>query len=152
MTGGSSPEERQRAVDDFQNQDDVRVFLATIIAGGVGINHLSAGKFSQISIPLAPDLEQFEIANEIERRLSILKKADESVRLMICLEMIGYFTDEKNSQTRVGQFMATKLNDGCSESLGRKPRQRPGALLEGRSEIMLSTESPRPLQKWTWPA
>ena len=43
MTGGSSAEQRQQAVDDFQNRDDVRVFFATLIAGGVGIT-LTAGR------------------------------------------------------------------------------------------------------------
>lgn len=38
MTGSSSAEQRQQAVDDFQNRDDVQVFFATVIAGGVGIN------------------------------------------------------------------------------------------------------------------
>ena len=43
MTGGTSAEDRQKAVDDFQNRDDVRVFFATLIAGGVGIT-LTAGR------------------------------------------------------------------------------------------------------------
>ena len=42
MTGGTSAEDRQKAVDDFQNRDDVRVFFATLIAGGVGINLTAA--------------------------------------------------------------------------------------------------------------
>ena len=42
MTGGTSAEDRQRAVDDFQNRDDVRVFFATVIAGGVGITLTAA--------------------------------------------------------------------------------------------------------------
>lgn len=37
MTGGTSAENRQKAVDDFQNRDDVNVFFSTLIAGGVGI-------------------------------------------------------------------------------------------------------------------
>ncbi|QDU74065.1 Type-1 restriction enzyme EcoKI specificity protein [Bremerella volcania] len=49
------------------------------IAGGVGINHLGATKFSRIPIPLAPASEQVEIANEVERQLSILKKSEEMI-------------------------------------------------------------------------
>ena len=37
ITGGTSPEMRQQAVDDFQDDDRVRVMCATVIAGGVGI-------------------------------------------------------------------------------------------------------------------
>lgn len=40
------------------------------VAGGVGINHLSAGKFSKIEIPLPPLEEQHRIVQEIESRLS----------------------------------------------------------------------------------
>jgi type I restriction enzyme S subunit len=39
------------------------------ISGGVGINHLSAGKFSNIEIPLPPLPVQHLIVAEIERRL-----------------------------------------------------------------------------------
>ncbi|WP_051529283.1 restriction endonuclease subunit S [Meiothermus cerbereus] len=40
------------------------------IAGGVGINHLSAGKFARIAIPIAPYEEQAYIVAEVDRRLS----------------------------------------------------------------------------------
>lgn len=43
MTGGTSTEDRQKAVDAFQNNDDVRVFFSTLIAGGIGIT-LTAGR------------------------------------------------------------------------------------------------------------
>lgn len=41
------------------------------IAGGVGINHLSAGKFSSIELSLPPLPEQHRIVQEIESRLSV---------------------------------------------------------------------------------
>jgi len=44
------------------------------IAGGVGINHLSADKFSAIRFPLPPLAEQTRIAAEVERRLSVLEE------------------------------------------------------------------------------
>lgn len=42
FTGGYSTADRQRAVDDFQNDDKVQVLLATVIAGGVGITLTAA--------------------------------------------------------------------------------------------------------------
>lgn len=38
LTGATKQEERQKAVDDFQNDDNIKVFIANIKAGGVGIN------------------------------------------------------------------------------------------------------------------
>jgi type I restriction enzyme S subunit len=49
------------------------------IAAGVGINHLSAAKFSVVPLPLAPITEQEEIAREVESRLSIIAAADAQV-------------------------------------------------------------------------
>jgi type I restriction enzyme, S subunit len=42
------------------------------LAGGVGINHLSAGKFSAMPIPVAPLREQERIVKEVERTLSVI--------------------------------------------------------------------------------
>ena len=42
LTGGTSETDRQQAVDDFQHDDRVRVFCATVIAGGVGITLTAA--------------------------------------------------------------------------------------------------------------
>lgn len=42
-----------------------------LLAGGVGINHLSAGKFARLPVPIAPVEEQAFIISEVERRLSI---------------------------------------------------------------------------------
>ncbi len=42
FSGSSSQEHRQKCVDDFQNQDDVKVLCATVIAGGVGITLTAA--------------------------------------------------------------------------------------------------------------
>jgi type I restriction enzyme S subunit len=46
--------------------------LFSKIAGGVGINHLSASKFSRIAFPLPPLAEQKRIVAEVERRLSVV--------------------------------------------------------------------------------
>lgn len=51
LTGGDKIEERQRAVDMFQNYEDTKVFVANIKAGGVGIN------LTKASIVMFADME-----------------------------------------------------------------------------------------------
>ena len=46
------------------------------VAGGVGINHLGAEKFSAISLPLPPLAEQRRIVAEVERRLSVVEELE----------------------------------------------------------------------------
>jgi type I restriction enzyme S subunit len=46
------------------------------VAGGVGINHLSADKFSAIPLPIPPLPEQQRIVAEVERRLSVIDELD----------------------------------------------------------------------------
>ena len=46
------------------------------IAGGVGINHLGADKFSGIDIAIPPLAEQGRIVAEVERRLSVIDELD----------------------------------------------------------------------------
>lgn len=42
LTGQNDMDERQKAVDDFQNKEDVKAFVANIKAGGVGITLTAA--------------------------------------------------------------------------------------------------------------
>jgi type I restriction enzyme S subunit len=49
------------------------------IAAGVGINHLSAGKFSKIAIPVPPLDEQQEIVNEVERHISVIRVVESGI-------------------------------------------------------------------------
>jgi type I restriction enzyme S subunit len=44
------------------------------VAGGVGINHLGAEKFSAIPFPLPPLAEQTRIVAEVERRMSVIEE------------------------------------------------------------------------------
>lgn len=46
------------------------------VAGGVGINHLGAEKFSAIPFPLPPPAEQTRIVAEVERRLSVVEELE----------------------------------------------------------------------------
>lgn len=51
------------------------------VAGGVGINHLSAAKFARLAIPVPPLCEQQQIAAEVDRRRSIMKAAENEVTM-----------------------------------------------------------------------
>lgn len=49
------------------------------IAVGVGINHLSANKFSLICVPLPPLKEQIQIFEEVERYLSVIEQLEKTI-------------------------------------------------------------------------
>ncbi|MEX2387053.1 MAG: restriction endonuclease subunit S [Phycisphaeraceae bacterium] len=49
------------------------------VAGGVGINHLSASKFAALPVAIAPEPEQTAIVNELESRFSVLDKLEQTV-------------------------------------------------------------------------
>lgn len=61
----------------FRNCYTNKIFAK--IAGGVGINHLSADKFSQIPVPLPSISEQRYITTEVERRLSQAEAAEKTI-------------------------------------------------------------------------
>jgi type I restriction enzyme S subunit len=46
------------------------------VAGGVGINHLSADKFSRVQVPVSPLAEQYRIITEVDRRLSFVREVE----------------------------------------------------------------------------
>jgi type I restriction enzyme S subunit len=46
------------------------------VAGGVGINHLGADKFSSIPVPLPPLGEQGRMVEDTERRLSVIDELE----------------------------------------------------------------------------
>jgi type I restriction enzyme S subunit len=56
----------------------VRAFAA--IAGGAGINHLSAKKFSRMPIPLPPLAEQRRIVAEVKRQLAVISSIETTVK------------------------------------------------------------------------
>lgn len=49
------------------------------VAGGVGINHLGAEKFSSIAFPIPPLTEQTRIVEGVERRLSVVEELESVV-------------------------------------------------------------------------
>jgi len=63
LSGSTKQKDRQKAVDDFQNDDDVKVFVANIKAGGVGIT------LTKASIVMFADLDWTpEIHSQAEDR------------------------------------------------------------------------------------
>lgn len=53
--------------------------LFSKIVGGVGINHIGAKNFSELVVPLAPREEQNRLVTEIESRLSVCDKIEQTV-------------------------------------------------------------------------
>jgi type I restriction enzyme S subunit len=49
------------------------------VGGGVGINHLSANKFSVLPFPLCSNEEQTQIIQELESRLSVVDQLEKTI-------------------------------------------------------------------------
>ncbi len=56
LTGSTKTADRQKAVDDFQNKDDVKVFIANIKAGGVGITLTEASIVMFADMDWSPEI------------------------------------------------------------------------------------------------
>ncbi len=50
------------------------------LAGGVGINHLGAERFSNLAVPLPPFAEQERMVADVERRLSVIEELESTVK------------------------------------------------------------------------
>lgn len=82
--GSTSPVERERAVQNFQNNDDCRVFLISLKAGGVGLN-LTAADYVYIVDPWwNPAVEQ----QAIDRTHRIGQTKNIFAYRMICVDTI----------------------------------------------------------------
>lgn len=57
LTGDDSYKKRQRAVDEFQQNPDVRAFIGTTMAAGVGLNLTAANYVIFASLPWTPALK-----------------------------------------------------------------------------------------------
>ena len=53
------------------------------VAGGVGINHLSAFKFAQIALPLCSLAEQQEIVRRLEERFAVIEQQEREIDLAL---------------------------------------------------------------------
>jgi non-specific serine/threonine protein kinase len=82
--GSSSSTERQRAIENFQNNDECRVFLISLKAGGVGLN-LTAADYVYIVDPWwNPAVEQ----QAIDRTHRIGQTKSIFAYRMICVDTI----------------------------------------------------------------
>ena len=82
--GSTSPQERQRAIENFQNNDECRVFLISLKAGGVGLN-LTAADYVYIVDPWwNPAVEQ----QAIDRTHRIGQTKNIFAYRMICKDTI----------------------------------------------------------------
>ncbi len=82
--GSTSPTERERAIQNFQNNDDCRVFLISLKAGGVGLN-LTAADYVYIVDPWwNPAVEQ----QAIDRTHRIGQTKNIFAYRMICIDTI----------------------------------------------------------------
>jgi len=85
------------------------------ISSGVGINHLSANKFSAIPVPLAPLEEQEEIVQEIESRLSICDQLEATI--IENLQKAEALRQSILKQVFEGKLVPQDPNDEPSEKL-----------------------------------
>jgi len=82
--GSTSPQDRQRAIENFQNNDECRVFLISLKAGGVGLN-LTAADYVYIVDPWwNPAVEQ----QAIDRTHRIGQTKNIFAYRMICKDTI----------------------------------------------------------------
>jgi type I restriction enzyme S subunit len=84
------------------------------VAGGVGINHLGADKFSRMPIPLPPLAEQERIAAEVERRLSAITRIEKEVTAAL----------EQASQLRVSLFHRALLGKLIRQNRSDEPASK----------------------------
>ena len=85
------------------------------VAGGVGINHLSAEKFANMCVAVPPLTEQHRIVAEVDRRLSVVREVEAQV---------------KESQRRAASLRSSCLAASFSAA---RTREAPGQL-EKREE------------------
>lgn len=89
--------------------------LFSKIAAGVGINHLSANKFSLICVPLPPLKEQIQIFEEVERHLSVIEQLEKTINAN--LKRAEKLRQSILQQAFEGKLVPQYLNDEPAEQL-----------------------------------
>lgn len=80
--GGTSAKERQAGIDAFQS-DRVRVCIANIAAGGVGVNlHDETGKHPRLAL-ISPSFDEKELSQALGRTDRLGSRSDTVQRIMI---------------------------------------------------------------------
>lgn len=82
------------------------------VAGGVGINHLSADKFSMIPVPLPPLAEQERIVTDVEQRLSVI----DALNAMVLANLIR---TDRLRQAVLAMAFSGRLENKQTPSLGK---------------------------------
>jgi len=118
--GGVGSEQRQRAVDSFQNDPDVKVFVGNAQAGGIGIN-LTAGSvvvYTSNDFSLANRLQSEDRTHRIGQKNPVTyidiiceDTIDELVlkRLQSKREMAEFFTNPTEMVSSLKEFLANTV-------------------------------------------
>ena len=77
-------------------------------AGGVGINHLSAQKFSKMSIALPPLLEQKEIVKKVNQKIDASTRLDAKIKIQL-------IKAENNKHSIMASAFSRKISKKVSE-------------------------------------
>jgi len=108
------------------------------VSAGVGINHLSAGKFSALHFPLAPLVEQHCIVADVEEKLSQITAAEQQVAADIIRaarlrqsilkqafegKLVPHDPKDEPASVLLERLKATR--DGKMDSANGSPRTRP---------------------------
>lgn len=97
LFGGQSLEERKEAIQKFQTDDKVKIFLGSIKAAGVGITLTSANKVLFLSLPWVPG----EMDQAIDRCHRIGQKDTVNVYSLLCGEIDEYMNEILNTKRDV---------------------------------------------------
>lgn len=107
------------------------------IAAGVGINHLSAAKFSRITIPLPPFEEQEVIGIEVAERLSQIQAAD--IAIGHGLKRAARLRQSILKQAFEGKLVAQDpADEPASALLTRIQETRPARTTKGKAKAAKS--------------
>lgn len=124
IVGDDSMDQRQRAVDGFQNDPKVQVIICNIKSGGVGITLTASSRVSFIELPWHPaDCEQGEDRCIAKGQLIMTKEGFKKVEEVIIGDLVysasGFWrkvTDTWNKLERTKAFVEIKYK-GFSEPL-----------------------------------